>query len=182
VGCVRRSGRSGAPFSGNRDKRLARKYLRIVVRVTRPQWLLSAGNYSVFLIHRNVGNHLAWRPQSVDVYFIEAGGFLNDSKAGAAPRRRGPRFGARPGKASAKTSSAPRTPVDGIMFDSAKEARRYQQLRLEERAGHITDLKLQVPFPITATRPNGERVVVAKYIADFTYERHLRGRRRGVHC
>lgn len=58
------------------------------------------------------------------------------------------------------------------MFDSAKEARRYQQLRLEQRAGHISDLKLQVDFPISATRPSGERVVVAKYIADFTYDRH----------
>jgi hypothetical protein len=93
------------------------------------------------------------------------------TNAGAAPRRRGPRFGARPGGQRKNKFGARRTPVDGIMFDSAKEARRYQQLRLEERAGHITDLKLQVPFNITATRPNGEQVVVAKYIADFTYER-----------
>ena len=36
--------------------------------------------------------------------------------------------------------------VDGIKFDSLKEARRYQELRLLERAGKIADLRLQVPF------------------------------------
>lgn len=35
------------------------------------------------------------------------------------------------------------TLVDGIRFDSRKEARRYQELRLLERAGEIKDLKLQ---------------------------------------
>jgi hypothetical protein len=103
------------------------------------------------------------------------GGFLmTAAAAGAAPRRRGPRFGARPTgqRRTANKFNARKTVVDGITFDSAKEARRYQQLRLEERAGHISNLALQVPFPIHATRPDGERVQVAKYVADFTYDRH----------
>ena len=34
--------------------------------------------------------------------------------------------------------------VDGIKFDSLKEARRYQELRLLERAGKIADLRVLV--------------------------------------
>ena len=36
--------------------------------------------------------------------------------------------------------------MDGIVFDSAKEANRYKELKLLERAGHIKSLRLQVPF------------------------------------
>lgn len=39
---------------------------------------------------------------------------------------------------------AQRMTVDGITFDSKKEARRYQELRLMERAGQIADLQRQV--------------------------------------
>jgi hypothetical protein len=89
---------------------------------------------------------------------------------GAAPRRRGPRFGSRQRPVSKFGNR--RTVVDGITFDSAKEARRWQQLGLEERAGHIYDLKRQVPFSITAVAAaTGERKAVAKYFADFTYMR-----------
>lgn len=90
---------------------------------------------------------------------------------GAAPRRHGPRFGSRQGARSKYGNK--RVPVDGIMFDSIKEAKRYQALRLEERAGHIFDLQLQVPFEITAVaKKDGARKVVAKYLADFTYWRN----------
>ena len=37
---------------------------------------------------------------------------------------------------------------DGLTFDSLKEYRRYCELALLEKAGHITDLKLQVPFEL----------------------------------
>lgn len=40
------------------------------------------------------------------------------------------------------------TNVDGIRFDSTKEARRYGELRLLERAGAIRDLETQPRFPI----------------------------------
>lgn len=39
---------------------------------------------------------------------------------------------------------AQRQTVDGITFDSKKEARRYQELRMLERAGDICDLRRQV--------------------------------------
>ena len=51
-----------------------------------------------------------------------------------------------------------------ISFDSRAEARRYDELRQSEALGLISDLKRQVPFPITV---NGQDVAV--YRADFIY-------------
>ena len=39
-----------------------------------------------------------------------------------------------------------KTEVDGIVFDSKAEARRYAELRLLEKANEISDLRLQYPF------------------------------------
>ena len=57
-----------------------------------------------------------------------------------------------------------KTVVDGITFDSKKEARRYGELKLLLSAGQITNLLRQPEFPITI---NG--VGCGKYIADFSY-------------
>ena len=38
--------------------------------------------------------------------------------------------------------------IDGIEFDSRKEARRYQELKLLEKAGKISNLEMQVPFEL----------------------------------
>lgn len=56
--------------------------------------------------------------------------------------------------------------VDGYNFDSVKEAMRYQQLKLMERAGVIHDLQMQVAFPLIKKSQYGREI---KYIADFTY-------------
>ena len=56
--------------------------------------------------------------------------------------------------------------VDGLKFSSKKEARRYGELKLMERAKVIKDLKCQVPFEIIP-KQEGERA--ANYVADFTY-------------
>ncbi len=56
--------------------------------------------------------------------------------------------------------------VDGILFDSKKEAARYGELKLLEKAGRIEDLKLQVPFELIPSQPDEKGV---KYIADFVY-------------
>lgn len=69
-----------------------------------------------------------------------------------------------PAKAKRHKYGAKRTVVDGIAFDSAKEARRWAELQLLERAGAITDLRRQVPFDLAV---NG--VVVCRYCADATY-------------
>ena len=59
---------------------------------------------------------------------------------------------------------AVRTEVDGIAFASKKEARRYSELRLMERAGEITALSLQPRFPLFV---NGSQVCT--YVGDFQY-------------
>lgn len=60
--------------------------------------------------------------------------------------------------------------VDGITFDSKKEARRYQELKLLERAGVIKGLVLQPCFLLQEKfkyKDKTERKI--KYIADFKY-------------
>lgn len=69
------------------------------------------------------------------------------------------------GPAKRSKYGARRTTVDGITFDSAAEATRYQVLKLKLDMGFIHDLRLQVPYPITV----GNGVVVAIYKADFVY-------------
>ena len=59
-----------------------------------------------------------------------------------------------------------KTIIDGITFDSQKEARRYTVLRSLQDGGYIKGLSLQVPFELIP-KQDGERAV--KYIADFVY-------------
>lgn len=56
--------------------------------------------------------------------------------------------------------------VNNIKFDSKKEAKRYQDLKLLEKANIIQNLVRQIPFELVP-KQNGERAV--KYIADFMY-------------
>jgi len=56
------------------------------------------------------------------------------------------------------------TVVDGIRFASKREARRYGELRLLERAGEIASLELQPTFPCVVSGAK-----VCTYIADFAY-------------
>lgn len=57
-------------------------------------------------------------------------------------------------------------------FDSRKEARRYEELRMLEKAGKITDLKKQVKFQLVPHQKGADGKVIERavnYIADFTY-------------
>lgn len=56
------------------------------------------------------------------------------------------------------------TVVDGVKFDSKKEAARWALLVAMQRAGKIGGLRRQVRFPI---RVND--VIVCRYVADFVY-------------
>jgi hypothetical protein len=64
------------------------------------------------------------------------------------------------------------TEVDGIRFDSLKEARRWGELRLMERAGEIRNLERQVVIPLHGkngplkTRTGRQM----KITVDFAYE------------
>lgn len=68
------------------------------------------------------------------------------------PIRRGNKYGAK------------KTEVDGITFDSKREATRWQQLRLLERAGAIAGLVRQVRFELIVND-----VKIGRYTADFEY-------------
>ncbi len=57
-----------------------------------------------------------------------------------------------------------KTVVDGLTFDSKAEARRYQELRLLERAGRISHLVLQPRITLTS---HGVKICV--YIPDYVY-------------
>ena len=60
-----------------------------------------------------------------------------------------------------------KTVIDGITFDSAKEARRYMELKLLERAGEISHLQRQVKFEVI---PKCGKERSSTYIADFVYQ------------
>lgn len=64
-----------------------------------------------------------------------------------------------------------KTIVDGITFDSKLEARRYQELKLMERAGEISGLQLQVKYVLIPSQKLNNKVVerAVTYVADFVY-------------
>lgn len=59
---------------------------------------------------------------------------------------------------------ARRAEVDGIVFASRAEARRWQELCLLRTAGEIKDLQRQKRFPLVV---DGEKI--ATYVCDFIY-------------
>lgn len=62
--------------------------------------------------------------------------------------------------------------VGGITFDSKKEADRYCELLLLQRAGRISELQRQVKFKLLPTQRGEQRTErPVTYIADFVYTR-----------
>ena len=77
--------------------------------------------------------------------------------------------------------------VNGIKFDSQKEAKRYQELSMFEKAGVISGLQMQVKFLLVPAQyeiverhgkkgqklPSGKKCVEKEcsYYADFVYKR-----------
>lgn len=72
--------------------------------------------------------------------------------------------------------------IDGNTFDSRKEAKRWQELSLLQRAGAITDLQRQVEFELIPAQREPDTIGVrggvrkgktiefaVKYVADFVY-------------
>lgn len=63
-----------------------------------------------------------------------------------------------------------KTTIDGITFDSKREAQRYCELKLLQRAGEISHLELQPSFILLESfKKNGKTHRGIKYIADFAY-------------
>lgn len=59
-----------------------------------------------------------------------------------------------------------KTVVDGISFDSKREAARWQQLKMLERGGLISNLQRQVKYELV---PRQARERSVDYYADFVY-------------
>ena len=68
--------------------------------------------------------------------------------------------------------------IDGIVFDSKKEAKRWQELKLLQAAGMIRDLQRQVKFVLIPAQYGAELTKAKKpkcierecsYTADFVY-------------
>ena len=102
-------------------------------------------------------------PNTLDAYPA-----LTRSPCGGEVSRRAARskYGAKP------------TVVDGIRFASMKEAKRYGELKLLEKAGEVRDLELQPKFALMAPdRCRQSHVIIGCYIADFLYRDMKSGER-----
>ena len=66
--------------------------------------------------------------------------------------------------------NASKTIVDGIKFDSRKEAARWVKLKEAEERGEITNLQRQVKFEIQPSfKHKGKTIRAINYFADFVY-------------
>lgn len=64
-----------------------------------------------------------------------------------------------------------KTIIDDIKFDSKKEAKRYQELKLLKRAGKIQELELQPKFILQERFVyEGKTIRAITYVADFKYK------------
>jgi hypothetical protein len=62
--------------------------------------------------------------------------------------------------------------LDGYLFDSLREASRWSELRLLERAGEINHLERQVVYvlaPPVRLPPDNRQKPALRYVADFRY-------------
>ena len=62
--------------------------------------------------------------------------------------------------------------INGITYDSKKEANRHNELLLLQRSGRISDLKTQVKFELLPSQRIDGKVAERSvtYIADFVYK------------
>ncbi len=67
-------------------------------------------------------------------------------------------------KAPRSKYNAKKIEIDGIMFDSIMEGKRYQELTILQRIGEISDMRMQVKYEL---KVNG--ILICKYYADFVY-------------
>ena len=65
-----------------------------------------------------------------------------------------------------------KTEVNGIRFDSRKEAKRFEELSYYLEKGYIRNLRLQRDYTLQEayTKTDGTRVRAIRYRADFTYQ------------
>lgn len=90
--------------------------------------------------------------------------FTTEILAKTACARLNPHILEEPKKPKKSKYNNTKTEVDGITFDSIREAKRYKDLLILQKLGEIAFLKLQVPYELN---PGGTHSLV--YIADFVY-------------
>jgi hypothetical protein len=62
------------------------------------------------------------------------------------------------------------TIIDGMRFDSKKEATRWGWLRYKQKVGELRDLRRQVRYPLSVVNlATGEITECGAYLADFVY-------------
>ena len=71
---------------------------------------------------------------------------------------------------------ATKTMVDGILFDSKREAAYYSELKIREKAGEVIGVELQRPFALLGN--NG--MLIATYKADFCFWDYVADRFRCI--
>ncbi len=79
-------------------------------------------------------------------------------------------------KSSKNKYGAKKTIVDGITFDSKKEAKRYKELLLMQQSGVISHLQRQVKYVLIPSQKDENGKVIERecsYIADFVYHDFL---------
>ena len=67
--------------------------------------------------------------------------------------------------------NAKKATVDGQRFDSSHEAKVWQELKCEETAGQITDLRRQRVFPLIVIGKDRLPTLIGRYTPDFVYFR-----------
>lgn len=89
--------------------------------------------------------------------------------------RHGAAASTRPAAAPSKLRNQ-KTMVDGIWFDSKKEAGHYQLLKMRERLKEIDRLDLQPVFPIYVDTADRGRIHCGDFRADFRYWEQFGGK------
>lgn len=108
---------------------------------------ISIGEFRALGLHENAFDKKkkSKRPSSLDE-------ILGIADSNSSPKKRNSKFNAK------------KTVIGDICFDSKFEAERYSTLRIMEKSGIISDLRLQVAYSLDV---NG--VKICTYIADFVY-------------
>ncbi len=60
--------------------------------------------------------------------------------------------------------------IEFLRFDSKTESQHWAQLRTLEKRGRIKNLRRQIPFALYAVGPEGQKIKVTTYIADFVWD------------
>lgn len=66
--------------------------------------------------------------------------------------------------------------LDGLLFDSKREAAYYSELKIREKAGEVTGVEMQRPFALLGS--NG--MLIATFRADFCFWDNTAGRFRCI--